>query len=204
MKKLSWLYQQWCFLHKMVNINAILIALQITPQGWRSNETVIQKQHQIRYSHYYPGHCLGKKMTKKLLPDPSKNSWFKERLVIMVCSLTLQTSVLSGRVVQYVVKSEQPKREIYSTLRPMYWPTTACALISFLQAPDKRIIITCPSEEPNISFFKEQKEFLLSLTEDKPIMHLPSAEESCDKGGCVFIFQLMCMDNLTSTLTRYL
>lgn len=42
-KKFSWLYQQWCFQHKMVNINAVLITLQIMPQGWRSNEIVISE-----------------------------------------------------------------------------------------------------------------------------------------------------------------
>lgn len=45
-------------------------------------------------------------------------------------------------------------------------------------------MVTCPSAEPNIRSFKEQKEFLLSLTEDKLTMCLSSAEDSCDKGGC--------------------
>lgn len=45
-------------------------------------------------------------------------------------------------------------------------------------------MVTCPSAETNIGSFKEQKEFLLSLTEDKPTMSLPNAKESCDKGGC--------------------
>lgn len=45
-------------------------------------------------------------------------------------------------------------------------------------------MVTWPSAEPNIGSFKEQEEFLLSLTEDKPTMCLSSTEDSCDKGGC--------------------
>lgn len=43
LEKRSCLYQQWCFLHKMANTNAVLTTLQIMPWGWRSNETVISE-----------------------------------------------------------------------------------------------------------------------------------------------------------------
>lgn len=110
----------------------------------------------MRYSHYSPGHC------KKLPPSPCKNSWFKRKkdwwspfvawLYKHLCQDEWESCAIVG-------KSEQPKREIYSTglVSEAHVLTnhSLCSLLAFC-----RSLLTTGNLsiwEPNIGFFEEQK-----------------------------------------------